>query len=208
MRLVRDCQHVLTRAIRPHGFNVGMNFGRCAGAGLPEHLHLHVVPRWNGDTNYMHVCSDTDVISQGLDELYEQLVVISRDEKLPRGDIMMQDTLCRQRIFQPGSTLSLNTAHPYRSAFERDRDRGDSLLRLSAAGRQKQVFTTGLNDHYRTRLTHSIEVSQTRPHAGPQPGRQRKSDRGDLSGARPGTCARSVTTEKQSSMIWMARTAV
>ena len=85
MRLVRDCQQVLTAAIRPHGFNVGMNFGRCAGAGLPEHLHIHVVPRWNGDTNYMHVCSDTDVISQGLDELYAQLVAISRDEKLPRG---------------------------------------------------------------------------------------------------------------------------
>jgi ATP adenylyltransferase len=84
MRLVRDCQFALTRAIAPHGFNVGMNFGRCAGAGLPEHLHIHVVPRWNGDTNYMHVCSDTDVISQGLDELYEKLVAVSRDEQLPR----------------------------------------------------------------------------------------------------------------------------
>ena len=70
--------------IRPHGFNVGMNFGRCAGAGLPEHLHIHVVPRWDGDTNYMHICSDTDVISQGLDELYQQLVAVSRDERLPR----------------------------------------------------------------------------------------------------------------------------
>jgi ATP adenylyltransferase len=84
MRLVRDCQHVLTAAIHPHGFNVGMNFGRCAGAGLPEHLHIHVVPRWNGDTNYMHVCSDTDVISQGLDELYTQLVELSRQEHLPK----------------------------------------------------------------------------------------------------------------------------
>ncbi|NLW84786.1 MAG: HIT domain-containing protein [Phycisphaerae bacterium] len=85
MRLVRDCQQALTLTVRPHGFNVGMNFGRCAGAGLPEHLHIHVVPRWDGDTNYMHICSDTDVISQGLDELYQQLVAVSRDEGLPRG---------------------------------------------------------------------------------------------------------------------------
>jgi ATP adenylyltransferase len=83
MKLVRDCQKVLSLAIRPHGFNVGMNFGRCAGAGLPDHLHIHVVPRWDGDTNFMHVCSDTDVISQGLHELYDQLVEISRNENLP-----------------------------------------------------------------------------------------------------------------------------
>lgn len=84
MRLVRDCQRVLTAAIGPHGFNVGMNFGRCAGAGLPEHLHIHVVPRWNGDTNAMHVCSDTNVISQGIDELYQQLVAVSATESLPQ----------------------------------------------------------------------------------------------------------------------------
>ena len=84
MRLVRDCQKALSLAIGPHGFNVGMNFGRCAGAGLPDHLHIHIVPRWNGDTNYMHVCSDTDVISQSLYELYDQLVEISQKENLPR----------------------------------------------------------------------------------------------------------------------------
>ena len=83
MNLVRDCQKALSLAISPHGFNVGMNFGRCAGAGLPGHLHIHVVPRWNGDTNYMHVCADTDVISQGLDELYEKLTQISQTERLP-----------------------------------------------------------------------------------------------------------------------------
>ena len=83
MQLVRDCQKALSLAIGPHGFNVGMNFGRCAGAGLPDHVHVHVVPRWNGDTNYMHVCSDTDVISQGLSELYEKLVEISQTEHLP-----------------------------------------------------------------------------------------------------------------------------
>lgn len=83
MQLVRDCQKVLTAAIGPHGFNVGMNFGRCAGAGLPGHMHIHVVPRWNGDTNYMHVCSDTDVISQGLIDLYDILAETSQSENLP-----------------------------------------------------------------------------------------------------------------------------
>jgi len=85
MKLVRDCQAALSKTISPHGFNVGMNFGRCAGAGLPEHVHIHVVPRWNGDTNYMHVCSDTDVISQSLHELYDQLVEESQKENLPKG---------------------------------------------------------------------------------------------------------------------------
>ena len=82
-RLTRDCQEVLTEAIAPHGFNVGMNFGRCAGAGLPGHLHIHVVPRWDGDTNYMHVCSNNDVISQSIRELYQILKQISAEKKLP-----------------------------------------------------------------------------------------------------------------------------
>lgn len=83
MKLVRETQKVLTAAIRPHGFNVGMNFGRCAGAGLPGHLHLHIVPRWNGDTNYMAVCGGIDVISQGLRDLYDQLRQIGGEQKLP-----------------------------------------------------------------------------------------------------------------------------
>jgi ATP adenylyltransferase len=82
-KLTRDCQKVLTAAIAPHGFNIGMNFGRCAGAGLPEHMHVHIVPRWDGDTNFMHVCSDTDVISQSFTELYDKLKEISLKENLP-----------------------------------------------------------------------------------------------------------------------------
>jgi len=81
--LVRESQKVLSLAIKPHGFNVGMNFGRCAGAGLPDHLHIHVVPRWDGDTNFMSVCSDTKVISQSLAELLELLKQISKDHNLP-----------------------------------------------------------------------------------------------------------------------------
>jgi ATP adenylyltransferase len=60
-----------------------MNFGRCAGAGLPEHLHIHVVPRWSGDTNFINVCSDADVISQSLIELLDLLRQVSREHSLP-----------------------------------------------------------------------------------------------------------------------------
>lgn len=83
-RLVRESQKALSLAIKPHGFNVGMNFGRCAGAGLPGHMHIHLVPRWDGDTNFMNVCSDTAVISQSLKELFEQLKQVSREFNLPR----------------------------------------------------------------------------------------------------------------------------
>lgn len=83
MKLIRDSQKILSLAIGPHGFNVGINFGRCAGAGLPGHLHIHVVPRWDGDTNFMAVCGDTDVISQSMAELYELLKNLSIEHNLP-----------------------------------------------------------------------------------------------------------------------------
>ncbi len=83
IKAVREAKKALSLAIKPHGFNVGINFGRCAGAGLPGHLHIHIVPRWDGDTNFMHVCSDTDVISQSLTELFNQLKEISKKQNLP-----------------------------------------------------------------------------------------------------------------------------
>jgi len=83
MKLIGESQKALSAVIKPHGFNVGMNFGRCAGAGLPGHLHIHIVPRWDGDTNFMAVCSGTDVISQSLTELLELLKKTSKEQNLP-----------------------------------------------------------------------------------------------------------------------------
>ena len=82
-KLIRESQKALSAVIKPHGFNVGINFGRCAGAGLPGHLHIHIVPRWDGDTNFINVCSDTDIISQSLTELLGQLKQVSKEHNLP-----------------------------------------------------------------------------------------------------------------------------
>ena len=65
---------VLAELMHPDGYNIGLNLGRVAGAGLPGHLHWHLVPRWNGDTNFMPVLADVRVIAQSLDSLYDLLV--------------------------------------------------------------------------------------------------------------------------------------
>jgi ATP adenylyltransferase len=72
--MVVRCKQMLSRAIKPDGFNIGLNIGRCAGAGVLDHVHWHVVPRWDGDTNFMPVTADVRVVPQALDELYAQLM--------------------------------------------------------------------------------------------------------------------------------------
>jgi ATP adenylyltransferase len=74
MSLTRRCKQLLSRAMKPHGFNIGINIGRTAGAGVLDHVHAHIVPRWDGDTNFMPVLADTHVLPQALDELYQLLM--------------------------------------------------------------------------------------------------------------------------------------
>lgn len=65
--------HAIDQIMHPDGYNIGLNLGRAAGAGLPGHLHWHLVPRWNGDTNFMPVFNDVRVIVQSLEALYDAL---------------------------------------------------------------------------------------------------------------------------------------
>jgi ATP adenylyltransferase len=74
-KLTRRCLAALTTVMKPDGFNVGINLGRLAGAGIAEHLHIHVVPRWNGDTNFMPVLANTTVLPEALKEIAAKLRV-------------------------------------------------------------------------------------------------------------------------------------
>ncbi|MFA6571303.1 MAG: HIT domain-containing protein [Bacteroidota bacterium] len=68
MIVIKESTKALCKISKPHGYNIGSNIGRVAGAGIPGHIHFHIVPRWNGDTNFMSVISDTKVVSQSLEE--------------------------------------------------------------------------------------------------------------------------------------------
>ncbi|WP_457750507.1 HIT family protein [Thermococcus sp.] len=73
MKLSQMMIKVLKKVMSPQGFNMGVNLGRVAGAGIDDHVHLHIVPRWNGDTNFMPVIADTKVIPESLEEAYKEL---------------------------------------------------------------------------------------------------------------------------------------
>lgn len=74
MLALRDSISWLRKALSPDGFNVGVNLGRTAGAGLETHIHIHVVPRWNGDTNFMPIIANTKVIPEALEDTYRKII--------------------------------------------------------------------------------------------------------------------------------------
>lgn len=80
MNLLKKMQAVLSKTLKPDGYNIGINIGRAAGAGFQGHLHIHIVPRWVGDSNFMPSLSATKVISESLDALYDRLIKCLRDK--------------------------------------------------------------------------------------------------------------------------------
>ena len=78
MQMASTACNVLRKNLHPDGFNLGLNIGKAAGAGLKDHLHLHIVPRWEGDTNFMPVLGEVKIIPQPLDELWRQIKKMNR----------------------------------------------------------------------------------------------------------------------------------
>jgi ATP adenylyltransferase len=76
MRLTRLSRRLLKATFKPDGFNLGVNMGRVSGAGIADHLHWHIVPRWNGDTNFMTVLADVRVIPESLTVVYERFQAV------------------------------------------------------------------------------------------------------------------------------------
>src|ERR1700720_5024816 len=88
IRLTAESQRILSDVYHPDGFNVGMNFGQVAGAGVPDHYHMHIVPRWSGDSNFMTVTARTRVVPEELDVTFDKLLPHFR--KIRKGSLANQ----------------------------------------------------------------------------------------------------------------------
>ena len=84
MRWLQRTIDALNLALQPHGYNIGLNLGKVSGAGVDDHMHFHVVPRWDGDTNFMPIISDTKVVSEGLFKTYDKLKTAFETLKLKK----------------------------------------------------------------------------------------------------------------------------
>jgi ATP adenylyltransferase len=80
---IRDAKRAMQQVVNAQGFNIGMNLGRCAGAGLPDHVHWHIVPRWAGDTNFMAVAGGVRVIPEALQAVAERFRTVAVELGLP-----------------------------------------------------------------------------------------------------------------------------
>jgi ATP adenylyltransferase len=87
MQLMRRAERILEELYRPDGLNLGMNLGEAAGAGVDQHIHMHVLPRWNGDANFMTTVGETRVIPEALDDSYERLKGRFQVPQPPHGTI-------------------------------------------------------------------------------------------------------------------------
>lgn len=73
MKLVNSTKRTIDKKLKPHGYNMGLNIGKASGAGFAGHVHIHIVPRWVGDTNFMPIVADTKIVSESLDAMYDLL---------------------------------------------------------------------------------------------------------------------------------------